>query len=49
VQAETADWGKLAIASGGSLKPEKRFWYLIAFKFRHGKAVYKSLAELPQC
>jgi hypothetical protein len=48
VQQATIDWGKLAIASGGSLKPEKCFWYLIAFKFVHGQPQYKSLTELPQ-
>jgi hypothetical protein len=37
VQQATIDWGKLAIASGGSLKLEKCFWYLIAFKFVHGR------------
>ena len=47
VQQATLDWGHLAIASGGSLKPEKCFWYFIVFRFRRGIPQYKSIAELP--
>ena len=47
VQEAALAWGNLAIASGGALKPEKCFWYLISFKFRHGVAYYKALDELP--
>lgn len=46
-QEATMAWGHLTIASGGSLKPEKCYWYWIAFKFRHGKAIYKLPSELP--
>ena len=47
VQRATFDWGRLAIASGGSLKPEKCFWYLIAFKFRNGVPDYKTIRDFP--
>ena len=47
VQSATLDWGKLAIASGGSLKPEKCFWYFISWKFHKGVAQYKTIDELP--
>lgn len=41
--------GYCFMASGGSLKPEKCYWYWMAFnfKFRHGKAIYKLSSELP--
>jgi hypothetical protein len=48
VQAATTAWGNLALASGGSLKPEKCLWYFVAFKFRNGIPYYKSKSELPQ-
>jgi hypothetical protein len=47
VQSAVTDWGMLALASGGSLRPEKCFWYFISFKFRNGHAYYKKLEELP--
>jgi hypothetical protein len=47
VQAAVTDWGMLALASGGSLRPEKCFWYFISFKFCNGRAYYKKLEELP--
>ena len=31
LQTSIASWGNLLIASGGSLKPEKCFFYLISF------------------
>lgn len=47
VQRAILDWGHLAIASGGSLKADKCFWYLISFRFRNGIPYYKTLDELP--
>ena len=41
LQASINSWGKLLIASGGSLKPEKCFLYLISFVWNSsGKWAY---------
>ena len=43
LQACINSWGKLLIASGGSLKPEKCFLYLIFFVWNsNGKWAYES-------
>ena len=43
LQASVNIWGKLLIASGGSLKPEKCFLYLRSFVWNsRGKWAYKS-------
>ena len=43
LQASFNSWGKLLIASGGSLKPEKCFLYLISFVWNsRGKWAYES-------
>ena len=43
LQASVNSWGKLLIASGGSLKPEKCFLYLISFFWNSiGKWAYES-------
>ena len=43
LQASVNIWGKLLIASGGSLKPEKYFLYLISFVWNSsGKWAYES-------
>ena len=43
LQASVNSWGKLLIASGGSLKPEKCFLYLIYFFWNSsGKWAYES-------
>ena len=38
VQAATTDWGQLAQASDGALKPEKCYVYFISYRFINGKA-----------
>jgi hypothetical protein len=48
VQNSVTDWSKLVIATGGALRPEKCFWYWIAFCFRNGVQYYCSLQELPK-
>ena len=41
LQSSVSSWGKLLITSGGSLKPEKCFFYLISFKWNtEGKWLY---------
>jgi hypothetical protein len=47
VQKAVTDWSMLVIATGGSLRPEKCFWYWIAYRFRNGGPYYRSLKELP--
>ena len=43
LQASVNSWGKLLIASGGSLKPEKCFLYLTSFVWNSsGKWAYES-------
>ena len=34
LQSSINNWGKLMIATGGSLKPEKCFFYLISFTWK---------------
>ena len=39
-QAAITNWGKLLCATGGALKPEKCFWYLIWFVWKNGEWHY---------
>ena len=48
VQSATDHWAGLAHATGGSLKPWKCFWYLSEWMWKKGKALLKTLSELPQ-
>ena len=46
LQSSVSSWGNLLIASGGSLKPEKCFFYLIPFKWnKEGKWSYAANEE----
>ena len=47
VQAATTDWGMLAQATGGALKPGKCFLYLLHYNFEKGRAKMKTLRQLP--
>jgi hypothetical protein len=47
-QSATDDWAGLVHATGGSLKPQKCFWYMLGWIWKKGKARLKTLAELPQ-
>jgi hypothetical protein len=48
VQQATDDWAGLVHATGGSLKPQKCFWYMLGWLWKKGKARLKTLSELPQ-
>ncbi len=48
VQYATNDWAGLVHATGGSLKPQKCFWYMLGWLWKKGKARLKTLYELPQ-
>jgi hypothetical protein len=48
VQRATDDWAGLVHATGGSLKPQKCFWYMLGWLWKKGRARLKTLAELPQ-
>lgn len=49
VQKAVTDWSMLVlIATGGALRPEKSFWYWIAYRFCNGIPYYRSLKELPK-
>lgn len=48
VQDAVTDWTKLVLATGGALRPDKCFWYWIAFRFKNGIPYYRSLRELPK-
>jgi hypothetical protein len=44
------DWGKLLIATGGTLKPEKCLYYLISFKWKaDGTWLYDQNELNPHC
>jgi hypothetical protein len=47
IQKGVNEWGMLVQAMGGSLKQSKSFWYLLLWKFVHGKPTLKSELELP--
>lgn len=46
VQDATYYWASLLQSTGGDLKPEKCYWYLLSYKFVQGKAVLKPLREI---
>ncbi len=48
VQSATNDWAGLVHATGGLLKPQKCFWYMLGWIWKKGKARLKTLYELPQ-
>jgi hypothetical protein len=48
VQNTTNDWAGLVHATGGSLKPQKCFWYMLGWIWKKGEARPKTLYELPQ-
>ena len=37
IQAETKMWGDLLLATGGCLKPEKCFWYMLDYECSEGE------------
>jgi hypothetical protein len=47
VQSATNDWAGLVHATGGLLKPQKYFWYMLGWIWKKGKARLKTLYELP--
>jgi hypothetical protein len=48
VQSVTYDWAGLVHSTGGSLKPQKCFWYMLSWIWKKGKACLKTRYELPQ-
>jgi hypothetical protein len=46
VQTATHYWATLLQATGGNLKPEKCYWYLLSYKFVQGRALLKPLREI---
>ncbi len=48
VQSATNDWVGLVHATGGLLKPQKCFWYMLGWIWKKGKAHLKTLYELPR-
>ena len=48
VQNATNNWAGLVHATGGLLKPQKCFWYMLVWVWKKGKACLKTLYELPQ-
>jgi hypothetical protein len=48
IQCATCYWATLLQASGGNLKPEKCYWYLLSYKFVQGRAMLKPLREIHQ-
>ncbi len=48
VQNATNDWAGLVHVTGGLLKPQKCFWYMLGWVWKIGKACLKTLYELPQ-
>ncbi len=48
VQNATNNWAGLVHVTGGSLKPQKCFWYMLSWVWKKGKACLKTLYELPQ-
>ena len=47
IQLATDDWAGIVNATGGSLKPPKCFWYMIAPVWNKGIPQLKKLAQLP--
>ncbi len=48
VQNATNNWAGLVHATGGLLKPQKCFWYMLGWVWKKSKARLKTLYELPQ-
>jgi hypothetical protein len=48
VQNATNNWAGLVHVTGGLLKPQKCFWYMLSWVWKKGKARLKTLYELPQ-
>ena len=48
VQRAIYYWAKLLQATGGSLKPEKCYWYLLSYKFVRGVACLKTIQDIKQ-
>jgi hypothetical protein len=48
VQNATNNWAGLVHMTGGSLKPQKCFWYMLGWVWNKGKACLKTFYELPQ-
>ena len=48
VQEATNDWGLLGQATGGALKPEKCFLYLLNYSFNGGRAKLNTLKNFPE-
>ena len=44
----TDDWAGLVHTTGGSLKPQKCFWYMLGWIWKKGKSRLKTFARLPQ-
>ena len=47
-QSATNDWAGLVHATGGSLKPQKCFWYMLGWRWVNGVPRLKKLCRLPQ-
>ncbi len=47
MQQAVTNWEGLLWATGGALVPEKCFWYLVAFKYKHSKWQYLKQQQLP--
>jgi hypothetical protein len=47
VQNAANNWAGLVHATGGLLKPQKCFWYMLGWVWKKGKACLKTLYELP--
>jgi hypothetical protein len=48
VQNATNDWAGLFHTTGGMLKPQKCFWFILSWVWKKGKACLETLYELPQ-
>ncbi len=48
VQSAINDWAGLVHTTGGLLKLQKCFWYMLGWIWKKGKAHLKTLYELPQ-
>jgi hypothetical protein len=47
VQTVTNDWAGVVNATGGSLKPQKCFWYMLSPVWRNGICYLKTVSQLP--
>ena len=45
IQTETKMWGDLLLATGGCLKPEKCFWYMLDYECREGEWIPRHLVN----